>query len=394
MLKLGVIGLGGRIQGLLEGSEQFGLTRLAAVTDPCLVEQGQVTPRGEEIRRQFGGKGGEIRFYSDPQEMLNIEELDGVMVGTRGYLHTPMAVQVLARNLPLYLEKPVATNLPDLMALKRAGDSSRSPVVVSFPLRVTPLARLAKEIIDSGQIGTVEHVQANNNVPYGGVYYHYWYRDERMDGGLWLAKTTHDFDYINHLLGIRPRWIFATESKQVFKGDYPAGLACQDCADQYDCPESPFNQYLSGEIDAIDHPAWTPYLCSFATDTGNQDSGSALIGYETGMHVSYSQNFYARKGAAKRGAVLMGYKGTIEFDWYTSELKVYMHHTPRVETHKVNPTGGHLGGDQELVLNFIQVMQGKARSIAPLEAGILSALMCFQAKESVIENAPKEISAI
>lgn len=392
MLKLGVIGLGGRIQGLLEIFEQLHLTRLAAVADPSLIEQGKATSHGEEIRRLFGRKGEEIHFYNDAQEMLDNEELDGVMIGTRGHLHTPMAVKVLARGLPLYLEKPVATNLNDLMALKRAGEASRSPVVVSFPLRVTPLARLAKEIIDSGQIGTVEHVQANNNVPYGGVYYHYWYRDERMDGSLWLAKTTHDFDYINNLVGARPSWVFAAESKQVFKGDHPASLACQDCPEQYDCPESPFNQFLSGEIDAIDHPAWTPYLCSFAVDTGNQDSGSAIIGYETGMHVSYSQNFYARKGAGKRGAVLMGYKGTVEFDWYTSELKVYMHHTPRVETHKVNPAGGHLGGDTELVLNFIQVMQGKAQSCAPLEAGILSALMCFRAKESAAAHGPKEIA--
>ena len=30
----------------------------------------------------------------------------------------------------------------------------------------------AKAIIDSGEIGEVQHVQAYNNVPYGGCYYH------------------------------------------------------------------------------------------------------------------------------------------------------------------------------------------------------------------------------
>lgn len=49
-------------------------------------------------------------------------------------------------------------------------------MVVSFPLRVTPLVKLAKEIVQSGKLGSIKHVQAVNNVPYGGVYYHSWYR--------------------------------------------------------------------------------------------------------------------------------------------------------------------------------------------------------------------------
>ncbi|MBP1990818.1 hypothetical protein [Paenibacillus eucommiae] len=39
----------------------------------------------------------------------------------------------------------------------------------------------------------------------------------------------------------------------------------------------------------------------------------------------------------------MGYKGTIEFDWYTNLLKVYMHHTNRIETYEVLPD--NIGGE-------------------------------------------------
>ena len=48
-------------------------------------------------------------------------------------------------------------------------------------------------------------------------------------------------------------------------------------------------------------------MCCYAVDTGNEDSGSALIRYETGMHVSYSRIF-ARHKAGARGARLFGYK--------------------------------------------------------------------------------------
>jgi hypothetical protein len=101
------------------------------------------------------------------------------------------------------------------------------------------------------------------------------------------------------------------------------------------------------------------------------------------MHAVYSQNFYARKGAARRGATLIGYKGTIEFDWYTGELKVFMHHNSRTEIHQLNAgIGGHGGGDMALVKNFIDVMKGQAESLSPLSAGMLSARLCFLAKQS------------
>ena len=101
------------------------------------------------------------------------------------------------------------------------------------------------------------------------------------------------------------------------------------------------------------------------------------------MHVCYTQNFFARKAAASRGARLVGYKGTLAFDWYTDEIKVFMHDTPRVETYKVDSAMmSHGGGDDVLAYNFINVMKGLEKSIAPMDAGLISALMCIKARES------------
>ena len=86
--------------------------------------------------------------------------------------------------------------------------------VVSFPLRTSAILLKVKELIDSGKIGTVEHVQAYNNVPYGRGYYHKWYRLESETGGQWLQKATHDLDYINLLLGgLRPIRLCAVKTK-------------------------------------------------------------------------------------------------------------------------------------------------------------------------------------
>lgn len=384
MIRLGIIGCGERIRGVYDILQRLNAgTQLVALTDV----------RNEEIKPQLKENGldpDKIAFYDDPDEMLDKEQLDGVMVGTRCSLHAQMAVKVLNRNLPMYLEKPVATNMQDLIMLRDATEKSKSQVVVSFPLRVTPLVQMAKKIIDSGKIGTVEHVQAWNNVPYGACYYQLWYRDENETQGLFLQKATHDFDYINYLIGIEPNMICAMSSKRVYKGNHPAGLKCDDCTEWDECLESPFHAYYTKQEKQKVEPS--ELMCGFAVDTGNEDSGSAIIRYETGMHVCYSQNFFARRSAGKRGATLLGYKGTIEFDWYTDELKVHMHHTPRVESYKMDTTNAsHGGGDTVLADNFVRVMRGEQKSVSPLNAGLLSVLMCLKARESAATNTFQEI---
>ncbi|MBP1994533.1 Gfo/Idh/MocA family protein [Paenibacillus eucommiae] len=383
MSRIGVIGYGFQVRRILKIlQEQDENCQITAIADL----------RSEAIKQELVAEGADvsgIRFYDNADELLQTpDDYDGICIGTRCSQHTPMAIKVMAAGLPLYLEKPVSTTMEDLVKLRDAYQQSSSPVVVSFPLRVTHHVNLVKEIIDSGKIGTVEHVQAVNNVAYGGVYYHYWYRDERETQGLFLQKATHDFDYINSILGARPMKVCAMTSKQIFTGNKPAGLKCKDCSDQDICPESPQNLRKSGE---------TPFgeYCCFAVDTGNEDSGSALVQYESGMHVSYSQNFFVKKKAGTRGARFMGYKGTVEFDWATDQVKVYMHNTPRVETYSIDSAAtasGHGGGDSTLMENFRMIMKDRSTaSVAPLEAGLESALMCLKAKESAQTGSFRDI---
>src|SRR5690606_37189016 len=109
----------------------------------------------------------------------------------------------------------------------------------------------------------------------------------------------------------------------------PAGLRCVDCDRQDECIESPQNLFYRR------HARPTPFddrrMCLFGEEIENEDNASALLEYESGVQVSYVHNFFARNGAAARGARLIGYKGTIDFDWYRGDIVVYYHHTPRTE---------------------------------------------------------------
>ncbi len=377
MIRLGVIGYGRRLRHVLGVIDRFEAgTRVVALLDP----------NAEALRAEFPDALADATIYDDPTRMLDEGKLDGVLIGTRCALHTPYAIAVLARHLPLFLEKPVAIDAEQLAALAGAARQSRSPVVVSFPLRVSAICETARRLIDADAIGTVEHVQAVNNVPfYAGGYYHGWMRNEAETGGLWLQKTTHDFDYLNALIRQQPVSICAMESKTVFRGDMPVGLRCVDCGRQAECPESPLNLFYLQEVRPRVEP--NDWLCSFAPDTGNHDSASAIIRYASGLHAVYTQNFYTRRGAAARGAKLIGYRGTIEFDWYRNELVVHSHHTNHVERHQFDATGeGHHGGDKELAHDFLNALAGKGVSRTPLETGLASVHLCLMARESCRTN--------
>jgi predicted dehydrogenase len=379
MKRLGVIGYGGRIRHMLKTIDTFGTgATVVAAIDPA----------ESALRERFADDLQNVTFYQDVDAMLDAASLDGVLIGTNCLYHTPYAMKVLERNLPLFLEKPVCINEEQLAELHAASLTTKSPVVVSFPLRMSALAVMAKEILDSGVIGTIENVQAINNVPfYGSNYYHGWMRDESLTGGLWLQKATHDLDYLNFLIGKTPRRMVAVESKTVFTGDMPAGLYCLDCPVKDTCPESQYNLFYSqGIMDDMSQASdwWNGrWQCSFAVDTGNHDAATTIMQYESGAHAVYTQNFYARRGAAKRGATFIGYKGTLSFDWYTDEVVVHHHHNARVERHKLESAGGgHHGGDRELAHDFLAILNGTGPSRATLQDGLLSAQMCLMAKKS------------
>lgn len=372
MLRVGIIGYGGRISHVAREMGVFGIPyQISAVADP----------RASELEGLHDPLLEGTTLYEDADGLLLAEELDGVMVGTRCNLHTEMALKVADRALPLFIEKPVAISFEQVAALDRAFGKDGPATVVSFPLRVTPIVERVKKMLLADEIGTVEHVVAFNDVPYGRVYYNRWYRDSRITGGLWMQKATHDLDYLTFLLDDAPELVCAMQARRIYGGNKPFELRCVDCEEWETCPESPFVRFHEGfEGDRVDTDSES--MCLFAKGIENQDLGNCLIQYRGGAQLSYTQNFVARHHAARRGARLYGYRGTIEFDWYENQIKLYRHRSPVVETIDFAGDMPHFGGDRELCLDFLRAMRDGTPSRSPIEAGIQSALTCLWVRES------------
>jgi predicted dehydrogenase len=353
MARLAVIGLGGRAVGMCKAMK---------AVDPTIEITAVVDPSPDKVVRslkEMGFNPERTALLTSAQELVERRnEFDGIMIGTRCNLHTPMAVAVAQAQRPVFLEKPVGLTYDQLVELSNAYRGREHQVLVSFPLRLTTLFEDVLTIIKSGRLGVINQIQAINNVYYGYCYYHEWYRDFKQNGGLWLQKATHDLDYVNLLAQSQPVSVAAMISRQVY--DHP--VAPQEIAqirtDKDPIPDCPVT---------------------------HQDAGSAIVMYDNGLHAVYSQNFVTRESAGRRGAIITGHAGTLEFDWVTNNIRVVDHLRKRVDNIHIDPKGsddGHGGGDGKLASNFIQMMKGQADALSNLNDGILSASMCLAARES------------
>lgn len=373
MKRIGFIGYGLRSETMMTAFR----TLQAPITVAAIAD-----PRWEQIAPGLADDPyfAHTRYYTDAEQMLALEELDGVFIGTRCSLHTHYACKVLEMGLPLFLEKPVSITREQYEQLRAAAQGKEHKCVVSFPLRLSTIVLEMKRIVESGMLGKLTMVQAINNVPYGSVYYHSWYRDPSETGGLFLQKSTHDIDYINFLTGERPVSVCAKTTKLHFRGDHPAGLHCPDCPEYRTCTESSFvvKNLLKEDV--------TGDACCFAVDTGNEDGASVIYTTESGMLISYNQNFVVKKTAGRRGCRLIGTKGSAEFDFYTAEIRHDDYLSPQTITHKFTfPAGAHFGGDERLALDFLNVLDGKPAQ-SHLGAGLESAAACLAAKQADAEG--------
>ena len=379
MKKIGFIGYGLRSETMMRAFRGIAAPiEVAAIADPAW--------QTIQPKLQQDPLFSHTRFYADAEEMLAQEKLDGIFIGTRCNLHSELAAPVIRQGTPVFLEKPICISPDQYKLLLDTPKQMWDRVTVSFPLRYTIIVQQMKHLVESGVLGDIVTVQAINNVPYGNVYYHSWYRDSSLTGGLFLQKATHDLDYICYVLGKHPTSVTAVTSKMYFRGDKPAGLRCEDCADAHTCKESSFyvKHYLKEEPSGE--------FCCFAQDTGNEDVGAALFTCPDGTIISYHQTFLVKNQAGRRGARFIGTKASAEFDFYTAELRVDYYDSKHTAVHKFTyPEGlAHFGGDEELAKAFLSVMEGNP-SGSDLAQGMYSAAACLAAKASAESHQPVAI---
>lgn len=98
---------------------------------------------------------GFARSTGDWQALVADPAVDLVDITTPNTLHMPIALAAIEAGKPVYCEKPLAPNAADAKRMVDAAERKGIKTAVGFNYLKNPMVALAREIVQSGEIGEV-----------------------------------------------------------------------------------------------------------------------------------------------------------------------------------------------------------------------------------------------
>jgi predicted dehydrogenase len=137
----------------------------AALIKPCAATNGDVVcaaiaARDPAKARAFAAKHNIPTVHSTYDELLEDDSLDAIYNPLPNGLHALWTLRALAAGKHVLCEKPFAANADEAAVVASAADSSGLVVMEAFHWRYHPVAARMLEIVGSGSLGSVRHVEA------------------------------------------------------------------------------------------------------------------------------------------------------------------------------------------------------------------------------------------
>jgi predicted dehydrogenase len=144
-VRLAIIGAG----GVTQSKHLPAIWRLKTIWEP--VEVVAAAKRSERDNEKTAALYG-YKPYTDYLEMLNEEELDGVIIATPDDMHYEHTMACLERGLPVLIEKPVTRSLVHAEEICRIADERGIPTMTVANKRYSPPYRRARKYILDGPV--------------------------------------------------------------------------------------------------------------------------------------------------------------------------------------------------------------------------------------------------
>lgn len=350
---------------------------------------------------------------------------DVIINGTMDDIHVETAIPTLEKGYDLLLEKPFAVNEEEMNRLREVAKRNGSKVVICHVLRYTQFYKAVKDHILKGDLGDIISIEMCEHVNYHHMVVSYvrgkWRSEEICYAPMLLAKSCHDVDLMMWLMNhTKPKAVASFGSDFQFgpeRKPVGAGHKCLvDCPYESECIYSAKKNY-------IDKPRWFQYVwerdvkriqqsdeakmeelkttnhfgeCVWNFDRGgNVDHQTLIVNFENGATGSFSMIGGSAK--SERNIHIVGTKGELKGTFEDSKY-VIRKMTPsenqdgyveeaydlKVTGDMIGATGGHGGGDANLVLDFAQYINGHEPSVSctTLEDSVISHHVVFCANEA------------
>ncbi|HEX6071150.1 MAG TPA: Gfo/Idh/MocA family oxidoreductase [Longimicrobiaceae bacterium] len=334
---------------------------------------------------------------------------DIVFICTPDPTHYSLCRAVSEKGYDILLEKPIATSLPDCLAMLEVESSSGNRIFVAHVLRYAPFFRTVKRIVAEGSLGRIRNVRLSENVGHWHFAHSYvrgsWRRAD-LSAPVILTKSSHDLDILVWLVGDRVRNVTSTGALTYFTpANAPAGAAarCVECPYEDSCLYSATRFYLNEReewpFNVIAPPPDTleqrreaiaggPYgSCVWHNDNDVCDTQTVLMEFASGIHATFElQALTADNTRQLRilfdSAELVGdlHRGTLEISHFTGrkdELRTEPVPIPEA-------ADSHGGGDLQLLLSLHEhLTQGtQGEVMTSLRSSLPSHAIAFIAEES------------
>jgi predicted dehydrogenase len=161
---------------------------LSAVVDP--------SPAAVETARKAG-----VPLYASLEELIAQDRPDGVVLATPNQLHVPQALQCIAADLPILLEKPIAPTVAEAERLVRVVAERSAKVLIGHHRAHSPIMAKAKQVVESGQLGKLVAVMGSATFLKPDIYFSDapWRRE--IGAGPILLNMIHEVHNLRMLCG-------------------------------------------------------------------------------------------------------------------------------------------------------------------------------------------------
>ena len=149
-IKWGIVGLGGIAHDFVKDLLLVQDTSIAAVASRTL-----------EKAKNFAQKYGVSKAYGSYTELFQDPEVDIVYIATPHDSHTALSVEAMDAGKHVLCEKPLAVNEIQVKNIIAAARRNQVFMMEAFWTRFNPAIRKALELVQQGEIGEVNYINAD-----------------------------------------------------------------------------------------------------------------------------------------------------------------------------------------------------------------------------------------
>jgi predicted dehydrogenase len=162
-------------------------------------------------RAQNAAAAHDVPWYTDYKEMIDKEKLDGVMIATPHYFHTPIAIYAMQHGVNALSEKPEAVHVKDAHKMNDVYAEARQKYpnlifAIMFQQRTNGMFKKLKAMIDGGELGKLVRTTwivtdwFRTQAYYDNGGWRATWRGE--GGGVLLNQCPHNLDLYQWLVGL------------------------------------------------------------------------------------------------------------------------------------------------------------------------------------------------